>query len=385
MTEKLYYIDSHVFKFTARVTACVEDKGGFRIALDKTAFFPEGGGQLADTGRIGALCVRDVHERDGEVWHYTDAPLPVGGEYECELDREQRLRRMQNHSGEHIVSGIVHALFGADNVGFHMGEECMTIDFNAELSWEQLETVERRANETVRADLPVLARFPDASELETLEYRSKLDLTENVRIVEIPGVDCCACCAPHVARTGEIGLIKLLDSVRHRGGVRISLVCGMDALDTVRDMQQNVTAAGRLLSAKRSETAAAVQRLIAHEQTLKERIGALGMAYARLLADGEKAREGNICVFDSILDEAALRELANLLRDKCTGYAAVFSGDDERGYRYIIASRSVDLRAAAKEINFAIGGRGGGKSEMIEGRAAKPRAEIRRYVENQLD
>lgn len=385
MTEKLYYSDSHLSRFTARVVDCREEKGGFRVALDKTAFFPEGGGQSADTGRIGAVRVLDAHERGGVVWHYTDAPIPVGEECECEIDFEQRYRRMQNHSGEHIVSGITHALHGADNVGFHMGAECMTIDFDKELDWDALMEIERRANEAVRENLPIKATFPDDAALKALDYRSKLELTENVRIVEIPGIDLCACCAPHVSHTGEVGLVKILDAVRHRGGVRVSLVCGMDALDTVRDMQKNVTDAGRLLSAKRGEVAAAVERILAQEQALKARVAALGMAHARRLADSEPARDGNICVFDDILDESALRELVNLLADKCTGYAAAFSGDDERGYRYIIGSRHVDLRKASRDINAGISGRGGGKPEMIEGRASKPADEIREFVENKLD
>lgn len=385
MTEKLYYSDSHLSLFTARVVDCREEKGGFRVALDKTAFFPEGGGQSADTGRIGAVRVLDAHERGGVVWHYTASPIPVGEEYECEIDFEQRYRRMQNHSGEHIVSGITHALHGADNVGFHMGAECMTIDFDKELDWDALMEIERRANEAVRENLPIKATFPDDAALKALDYRSKLELTENVRIVEIPGIDLCACCAPHVSHTGEVGLVKILDAVRHRGGVRVSLVCGMDALDTVRDMQKNVTDAGRLLSAKRGEVAAAVERILAQEQALKARVAALGMAHARRLADSEPARDGNICVFDDILDESALRELVNLLADKCTGYAAAFSGDDERGYRYIIGSRHVDLRKASRDINAGISGRGGGKPEMIEGRASKPADEIREFVENKLD
>lgn len=385
MTEKLYYSDSHLSRFTARVVDCREEKGGFRVALDKTAFFPEGGGQSADTGRIGAVRVLDAHERGGVVWHYTASPIPVGEECECEIDFEQRYRRMQNHSGEHIVSGITHALHGADNVGFHMGAECMTIDFDKELDWDALMEIERRANEAVRENLPIKATFPDDAALKALDYRSKLELTENVRIVEIPGIDLCACCAPHVSHTGEVGLVKILDAVRHRGGVRVSLVCGMDALDTVRDMQKNVTDAGRLLSAKRGEVAAAVERVLAQEQALKARVAALGMAHARRLADSEPARDGNICVFDAILDESALRELVNLLADKCTGYAAAFSGDDERGYRYIIGSRHVDLRKASRDINAGISGRGGGKPEMIEGRASKPADEIREFVENKLD
>ena len=205
-----------------------------------------------------------------------------------------------------------------------------------------------------------------------------------MRIVEIPGVDRCACCAPHVARTGEIGLIKLLDSVRHRGGVRVSAVCGMDALDAVRDMQKNVTAISNLLSAKRGEVGTAVEKLLARQQGMNEKLAALGMAAVRMRAQSVAPCEGNICIFDDTLDETALRELVNLLSDKCTGYAAAFSGSDKAGYRYIIGSRHVDLRNAAREINAGIGGKGGGTREMIQGRAANSARMIQEFVEKPL-
>lgn len=382
MTEKLYYQNSRLARFSARVTACEKTKDGWAISLDKTAFFPEGGGQLADTGRIGAVRVTDVQERGGEIWHYTAEPIEPGTEYDCAIDSEQRRRRMQNHSGEHVVSGITHRINGANNVGFHMGASFMTIDFDKELDWAELMEIERLANEAVRDNIPITAWFPAPEELHTLDYRSKLELTENVRIVEIAGVDRCACCAPHVAATGEIGFIKILDSMRHRGGVRISLVCGMDALDAVRVMQENVTAVSKVFSAPRSETGAAAVRFASSEQKLKERIAELSMALVHMRAEATAAREGNICVFDELLDEAALRELVNLLSEKCTGYAAAFSGNDAEGYRYIIGSRHVDLKKRAREINAGIDGRGGGRSEMLQGRAAKDAESIREFIKN---
>ena len=370
MTEKLYYTDSHIHEFSARVLSCEKAKKGFAVVLDKTAFFPEGGGQPADTGIIGPAAVRDVQEQNGEIFHYTDQALTPGEEYACALDWEQRLCRMQNHSGEHIVSGITHKLYGFDNVGFHMGAECMTIDFSGELSWEQLTEIETLANQAVRDDLPVKTCFPGPEALSQMEYRSKLELTRDVRIVEIPGTDRCACCAPHVKRTGEIGLIKLLSAERHRGGVRIELVCGMDALRECRLMQENVTAVSGLLSAKRAKSAAAVERMLAEQARLKERVAELSMALARLKAERFGYTEGNICVFDKVLDEVALRELVNLLMEKCGGMAGAFSGSDETGYMYIIGSKNIDLRSHSREINAAINGKGGGTAEMIRGRAS---------------
>ena len=380
-TEKLYYNDSHLFDFEATVLDCRETEKGWALILDKTAFFPEGGGQQADTGSIGTVPVTDVQERAGEILHFCGEALPVGAHLPCRIDREQRLIRMQNHSGEHIVSGLAHKLYGCENVGFHMGEDCMTIDFDRELDWQQLMEVETLANRAVRDNLPVRCSFPEGEALEKLEYRSKLELTENVRIVEIPGIDRCACCAPHVERTGEIGLIKILEAERHRGGVRLSLCCGMLALRDYRVKQENIAAISQALSAKRHETAGAVSRLLSEQQRGKERIAALSMDLARLKAERCPDTEGNLVVFDNVLDEVALRELVNLLMEKCGGIAAAFSGSDEAGYRYIMGSRHVDLRRCAKEINRLIDGRGGGKPQMIQGSAAAGAEHIRQAME----
>lgn len=375
-TEKLYYKDSRMFDFTAVVLDCRETPKGPALILDRTAFFPEGGGQQADTGSLGEAKVLDVQEKAGEILHYCDRSLEPGAAVEGRLDAEQRLSRMQNHSGEHVVSGLAHKLFGCENVGFHMGEDFVTIDFDRELSREQLMEIETLANRAVRDDLPVSCTFPDPEKLKTLEYRSKLELTENVRIVEIPGVDRCACCAPHVKRTGEIGLIKVLDWERHRGGLRLSLACGMLALRDYRVKQENISAISQALSSKRHETAAAVERLLQEQQKSKERIAALSLELARYMAEDREETEGNICVFDSVLDEVALRELVNLLMEKCRGIAAAFSGDDRRGYRYIMGSRELDMRSLAKELNSLIEGRGGGKARMIQGSASASAAAI---------
>ena len=241
--------------------------------------------------------------------------------------------------------------------------------------------VETLANTAVRDDIPIRAWYPDQEELRGMVYRSKLDLTENVRIVEIPGIDRCACCAPHVARTGQIGAVKILTAERHRGGTRITALCGMEAMEDYRARQDSVAAISALLSAKREEVAPAVERVLKERDRLKERVALLSMELARLRAEATPRTEGNLCVFDQVLDEVALRELVNLLMDRCGGVAAAFSGSDETGYRYIIGSRHVDLRAAARDINAGIGGRGGGSSAKIQGRASFRAEAIRTYFE----
>ena len=382
MTEKLYYLDSHMAEFTARIISCEETKKGFLVVLDKTAFFPEGGGQAPDTGFIAGLRVSDVQEKDGVIYHLCDSALSAGEDVPCRIDWEPRLRRMQSHSGEHIVSGLAHRLYGCENVGFHMGEDGMTIDFDRELGWDELMEVEKQANEAVRKNVPIRAWLPEEEELRSLDYRSKLELTENVRIVDIEGYDLCACCAPHVNCSGEIGLVKILDSQRHRGGVRITLICGEQAYEDYRAKQQSVTEISQLLSAKRDEVVPAVQRILRENLAAKEKADRLSMAMVGMMAEAAVSTEGSICVFDSILDDIAQRELCNLLMEKCGGLACVFCGSDDEGWRYIIGSRHIDLRKNTKAINAAIEGRGGGKEMMIQGRAAGKKENIEENIKS---
>lgn len=383
MTEKLYYIDSHMKAFTATVLACEPVKDRFEIALDRTAFFPEGGGQAGDSGFIGDTAVFDTHEKNGDVVHYVNQPIPVDSTLDCRIDWEKRFRRMQNHSGEHIVSGLVHKKYGYSNVGFHMGAEFVTIDFDGFLTPEQLVEIEREANYAVAANYKVTATFPEPEVLKTLDYRSKLELTENVRIVEIENTDICACCAPHVSSTAEVGLVKILSSERRRrggDGVRVTMLCGLDAYENFVRTHDNNAAISMLLSAKREETAAAVERVLAEQERLKQRNAELSRALAHLRAETLEPTDGNITIFDTVLDEPALREFVNEAVTKCGGLAAVFSGSDEAGYRYIIGSRKIDLRASAKEINSGINGRGGGSSEMIQGSCKESAENIQKFL-----
>lgn len=384
MTEKLYYKDSHLKEFEASVISCEKGNYCYELVLDKTAFFPEGGGQLADTGKIGEARVLDVQEKDDRIIHYVNQKVEPGTNCICILDWEQRFRRMQNHSGEHIVSGLVHKKYGFSNIGFHMGHDAITIDFDGELSRSQLEEIEKEANFTVAANYNIITAFPTAEELKLLEYRSKLELTENVRIVTIENVDVCACCAPHVSRTSEIGLIKILGVERRRRGgegVRVTLLCGLDAYDDYAIKQNNVSEISVMLSAKPNETAAAVRRVMSEQEKQKTRISELSRELAKFRAEAIEETEGNVCLFDDVLDEPALREIVNEAVKKCGGIAAVFSGNDEVGYRYIMGSRTVDLRAAAGEINKALNGRGGGKSEMIQGNCNIDKKSISTYME----
>ena len=372
MTEKLYYLDSHMFEFEAEVLECRELERGWGIILDRTAFFPEGGGQPADTGVIGGVAVTDVQERGGEIIHYSSAPAALG-RYSCRIDREQRLRRMQNHSGEHIVSGLVHNIYGYENIGFHMSAECMTIDFSGELDWAQLMDIERRANEAVRADLPVRAWFPEPDELAHLPYRSKKALTGAVRLVQFGDIDLCACCGTHVARTGEIGLIKLFSTTHFRGGSRIEMACGGRALAVLNALcAQNRDISVRL-SAKPVQTAAAVARLASERTEAQQRAAALeDRLFALLAQDGQTLR------FEPPMPPESVRRLADAMVRVNTARCAVFAGQDG-AWHYAMADRDGDLRGLTKRLNAALQGRGGGKPGFVQGSLAASRTDIEAF------
>ena len=379
MTEKLYDKDSHIKEFFATVLNCRKSGENYAVILNKTAFFPEGGGQESDRGNIGGAEVLDVQIIDNEIIHFTDAPLEIGKEYACRLDWERRFRNMQNHSGEHIVSGLVHKLFGLNNVGFHLGAE-MTVDFDGALSREQLLEIERLSNKAVWENVPIRAYYPDDNELKKLDYRSKLELTENVRLVEIEGYDLCACCAPHVNRTGEIGLIKILDSFKNKGGVRIFIKCGTDALQDYNDKYSNVQKISNLLSVKQNEAAAAVDRLSDENRELKFDISSLKK---RLIA--EKAKNfapdrAKTAVFEESLDIKELQLFADALYKKSGGIRGVFSGEDGN-FSFAICGDETALDLFFKSFKDRFSVRGGGRNGMVQGTVIGEKAEIKGFFQ----
>ena len=378
-TVKLYYENAYTSEFDAVVLACEARKAGFAAALDRTAFNPEGGGQAGDTGTLGGARVTDTHERNGVIWHYIDAPLPVGAAVHGAIDLAERFRKMQNHTGEHIVSGLIHAAYGLNNVGFHLGDDGCTIDLDGELTRAQLDKIEDRANAVVWENRPVTVRFPSPDELRALDYRSKLDLTENVRIVTVEGVDVCACCAPHVSRTGEIGLIKLLDFMRHRGGVRIWLKSGADALRDYRARYTASVAVSGLLNLPQADIAAGTERLLTQRDELKSELIGLRRRALEERAAALEPTDGDMLLFADG-DDAGLRLLVNAGMEKCGGVCAAFSGTDGE-YRFVMGSLHRDMRAFAKEIREPLNARGGGQETMISGRCAATKAQLEAFFQ----
>lgn len=369
MTEKLYYTDGFIFDFEAKVVKIVNTDSYCAVILDKTAFFPLGGGQMPDTGYIGDNYVYDVQEVDGEIYHYIKifSDLHSDEVVFCRVDKSKRFARMQAHSGEHIVSGIVHSMFNADNVGFHMDDTLMTVDFNKYLSKEELAEVEMKANECVYADVPIKTYIVSASEGDDIDYRSKLEFNGDVRLVEIEGTDVCACCAPHVRSTGQVGLIKILSSVSHRGGVRITLVCGITAYEDYF-MKHNATVnISTALCAKHNETDSAVYRLIEANKELEYSLLQNKRKYLKMIADDIEAMDVLFRIYSELnMDE--LRELCNLTKSKCKMLSAFFSGNDESGYSYCIYSEMLDLSLLVKDFNKALNGSGGGRGELVQGK-----------------
>ncbi len=380
MTEKLYYADSGRFSFDARVLECREGKGRWEIILDRSAFFPEGGGQGGDAGTLGGVRVTDTHEREGIIVHRCDGPLSVGAVVEGRVDAALRFARMQIHSGEHIVSGTAHREWGCENVGFHMTENGAVIDFDRELDEEQLDRLEFLANEAVWRDLPVRTLFPSPEELSGLSFRQKKELSGEIRLVEIPGVDLCACCAPHVKSTGSVGQIRFTSAMRHRGGVRLTMTAGRAALSDARMLHANAEAVSRLFSAPREETAAAAERFAAQKNELEQRCAVLEKKYTSLRAASFPGGERDLlCFEDSSASSAALRDLAEALSEKCPGIAGAFAGEGSQ-WRYVLASKTADLRAYGKSFNASLRGRGGGSPSMIQGSVNASRKEIEELV-----
>ena len=367
MTKKLYYESSYTKKFTATVTKCETVNDACRICLDQTAFFPEGGGQAGDTGFLNTCEVFDTQEQDGLIWHYTKTPIEPGSNITGQISWSKRFDRMQQHTGEHIVSGLIHKHFQYNNVGFHLGETEVTLDFDGPITKEELKKIERKANEALWANLPTEITYPSREELKTLDYRSKIEIQGQVRIVTIPGIDICACCAPHVARTGEIGLIKLTNVQSHRGGVRIHLSAGMRALADYEEKEHNIKAISVLLSAKEEDTSKAVERLKQENFNLVGRILQLQKILIEQKAAAVPEGTKDIIFFEKDLDNNTAREFVNLLTKRCTGIACVFTGSDTTGYRYILGSSQEDVRPLCKKLNEAFHGKGGGKPEMVQG------------------
>ena len=376
ITEKLYENNPYLKVFSASVLSCEAGKGGWLAVLDRTAFYPEGGGQPCDLGTLGGARVLDVHERDGAILHTVDAPL--SGTVEGAVDWDRRFDLMQQHSGEHLVSGTVHRLYDCENVGFHMGADLITIDFDRVLTWEELLRAEALVNEAVWADRETRVLYFDSEAACPIEYRSKKAIEGRLRLVEFPGVDVCACCGTHVARTGEIGIVKLLSVVKFHQGVRVELVCGKRAYRYLSAVTAQNRAVSALLSAKPLETSRAVERMQGElAQVKQEKALWESRCFDSMAASLQGA--GDVLLFEEGLSPDSLRRLCAAVLETCGGRCAVFSGTDAVGWAYAVGEAGGDLRAFVKEMNAALNGRGGGKPNFAQGRVSASHRDIEEY------
>ena len=377
-TEKLYYQNPYLTAFTARVLTCEPSKTSYLVTLDRTAFYPEGGGQPADHGTLGGVAVTDVHEKDGVIFHTCGAPVEIGTEVEGSIDWPRRFDHMQQHSGEHILSGLLCALYDCSNVGFHLGADTVTIDYDRELTWELVLETEKQANETIWKNTPAEITFPTPEALASLDYRSKKELTGQVRIVSFPGADCCACCGTHVARAGEVGLIKVLSCQKFREGVRLEILCGQRAYRYLSQVYEQDHAVAQLLSVKPRDTLAAVERQSAELAAAKQRMTELEDRLFSLRAQALAGR-GDVLLVEPPMRPDGARKLADAVAKSAGGLAAVFAGEGTSHVYALVHAGGNDIPPLVKRLNSALSGRGGGRNGFAQGSVQADAAAIQDF------
>ena len=376
-TEKLYDQDAHQAQFQATVLSCRPGKHGYDVVLDRTCFYPEGGGQPGDTGVLSGVRVTDTHEAGGEIVHYCEAPLAEGQTVEGAIDYERRFEFMQLHTGEHILSGVIHRRFGYENVGFHMGADFVTIDLSGMLTPEQVQSVEAEANEWIWKNVPVEVSYPDPDTLKTIPYRSKKALEGPVRLTGFPGADLCACCGTHVMRSGQVGLVKFLSVQKFRDGVRIELLSGKRAHRYLSECWAQDVRIAQALSVKPNASFAGVERVLAELSALKQRCAKLEESvFAQTAAQYEG--KGDVLLFEDEMSGDSLRKLCDAVTNHCGGRCAVFAGADG-AYKYAIGHVGGDLRELTKKMNAELSGRGGGKPNFVQGSVAAARGAIEAF------
>ncbi|MDF2869321.1 MAG: alanyl-tRNA editing protein [Anaerocolumna sp.] len=396
-TLKLYDEDSYLSDFSATVISCVEKPNSnqeivYEVILSATAFFPEGGGQASDTGTINDIPVIDVQEKDEIIYHILTSPLAEGEVIKGTINRTRRFDFMQQHTGEHILSGLVYKYFNYDNVGFHLGADTVTVDFSGTFTEEDIRRIEELANEAVFQNISVVAVYPEKEALNSMSYRSKKELSGAVRIVTINGVDTCACCAPHVKSTGEVGLIKITTYQNYKGGTRLEIQCGKRALTDYNKKEKNIQNISVTLSAKIYETDEAVKRLKEEKLSLEAKFTALSAKLLSYKVVSIPSGDEPYALFDFETQDNQLRNYANLVKERRNGIVGIFipsakdssisETDEAIEYRYVLCAKEIDVRQIGAELNKAFQGRGGGSKEMVQGSIKGGRKDIENFLKN---
>ncbi len=366
-TEKLYDLDAYETEFDATVLTCEKENDFYKVTLDKTLFFPEEGGQSADRGSIDGIEILNVTIKNDVIFHYLNEPLKPMQRVHGKIDFDHRFRNMQMHSGEHIFSGLAYKSFAANNVGFHLSENSATIDLDKEISDEDLKKLEIQVNTVIFENRNVLAYYPDKEELKKLNYRSKKELNGPVRIVIIDDADICACCAPHVKRTGEIGIFKIISKERYKGGIRLNYLCGFRALESFEKSLSDLKAISQGLNCKSGTEKERALELLSENSLLQYE----NISLKNKLIDAEikaefKNQAYGIKVTD-ITDSEVLRHAMKTLKNLYGGTCFLFAGSDEKGYRFLIESEATDAIKALNLLKEKYGAKGGGRAESIQG------------------
>lgn len=389
MTKKLYDIDAYAREFDATVLSCEAEsvkeagveKTVYKVVLDQTLFFPEEGGQSPDKGVLDEREVLDVQIKNDVITHTLDVALEVGAAVHGEIDWKHRFSNMQQHSGEHIFSGTVHRLFGFHNVGFHLSDNIVSMDFDGVLTEEDVAKVEYLVNEAIVRNLPITISYPNREELAQLEYRSKIEIEGQVRIVTIGDVDVCACCAPHVRNTGEIGMLKVMSLQNYKGGVRITILCGFRALEAFREKNAVVSGLMNSLTSSQDVLVDRVEKLKASNQDYKYRLAAAKQKLMEIKISQIPAEQEHVILFGQDIENLVMRNTVNELTTKHAGVCGIFVGDEMEGYQFIIGSANVDCTKVAALLREATKAKCGGSKQMIQGSVKAPKALLRAVME----
>lgn len=375
-TIALYDDDSFATEFTASVVSCEEAQDGYRIVLDQTLFFPEQGGQTSDVGKLGQVNVTDVQIENDVIYHLCDAPINLGQKVVGTIDWEHRFGNMQQHTGEHIFTGLAHNLYGADNVGFHLSDNTVTLDLNIELDEKQIRLIERTGNQVIAKDLPVKAYYPDEATLAATEYRSKKEIEGAVRLVEIGDVDICACCAPHVKSTGQVGMLKVVSFGKYKGGTRVYILCGLRALEDYNRRMDLLAKSYQQLNCPEENLPERIAGILEDNKQLKYKISQIKADILMNQIARYPSELSDVTIFTEDLDAKNMRDGVNALVERHEGLCAIFSGDDETGYNFVIGSKTRDCGAIAVGLRELLGAKGGGSKQMAQGSIQATRSAI---------
>ncbi|MCR4909462.1 MAG: hypothetical protein K5985_11585 [Lachnospiraceae bacterium] len=374
-TKKLFDSMPYETEFEAEIIAVESASNQIKVVLNQTLFFPEEGGQTPDRGTINGCEVTDVRIENGIITHYISGPdeaknttaIEVGARVFGKIDWDRRFYNMQNHSGEHIISGTLFRWLGSNNVGFHLSDHLVTVDTSRDLTKEELLELEIRVNDVIYRNVPIKTGYPSPEELKGLEYRCKGEIEGPVRLVEIEGVDLCACCAPHVANTGEIGLIKIIKAIRYKGGTRLTIICGSRAFKYVQELYEQNQTLSHFLSEPPEKVAEAVERLSNELGEARVKLSEMQKRLIMQQIERIPAETANVWLFSEELEPVVQRNAVNALVEGHGGYCGIMVGNDEEGYRYIVGSSGNDAREISNLFKAEFGAKGGGKPEMVQG------------------